>query len=220
MDMGIIYKITNIANDKVYIGQTIGSLENRWYHHIYNALREKCKTKLGRAIRKYGEHSFKIEVIETTDKLDEREIYFIQFFNSIKNGYNIKIGGNGEPHAESTKKKIAKANGKRVWTEEMRETMSKAIKSWHEERGFVPKSEETKRKISEGNKGRKIAPKAKEAMRAFNKSKMRPVICLTTGKEYESIMSACKDLSLNDGHMRMHLKGKHKRVKGFVFKYK
>ena len=218
--MGIIYKITNRQNGKVYIGQTVQELEVRWYHHVYDATVKKLKTKLGRAIRKYGKECFDIEELEKTESLDEREIYFIHLFGSIKKGYNIKIGGNGGPHAESTKKKISKANTKRVWTEEMRQTMSESIKEWHKERGFVPRSEETRRKISEGNKGRKIAPKAKEAMEAFNKSRMKPVVCITNGKEYESIMAACKDLSLNDGYLTQHLKGKHKSIKGFVFKYK
>lgn len=217
--MGTIYKIINEINGKVYIGQTIGSIEDRFYHHIYDAIVSKKKTKLARAIRKHGKDSFSIEAIELTDNLDEREIYFIHIFGSVKKGYNIKIGGNGGPHAESTKKKISKANTKRVWTEEMRENMSNAIKAWHEERGFVPKSEDFKAKISEANSRRKMPIKAKEKFQKHNESLRKPVICVTNGKEYPSIAAASKDLNLNDGQLRMHLKGKHKHVKGYVFKY-
>lgn len=218
--MGTIYKITNAANGKIYIGQTIGSIEDRFYRHIYDALVLKKNTKLGRAVRKYGKDSFLIEAIETVDNLDEREIFWISHFKTIKKGYSIKIGGNGGPHADSTKKKISKANTKRVWTEEMRENMSRAIKAWHEERGFVPKSEEFKAKISEANRKRKMPQKAKEKFQEHNRRLMKPLICLTNEKEYPSIGAACKELDLNHGQLSQHLKGKHKHVKGYVFKLK
>lgn len=217
---GIIYKITNCINGKVYIGQTITELESRWYHHIYHALVGKCKTKLGRAIRKYGKEAFKVEKIEETQSLDEREIYFIATYNSISKGYNIRSGGNGGPHDDSTKRKISKANRKREWTDEMRRNMSKAILEWHKKRGFVPKSQECKNKISEANRKRKMADKAKIRFQAHNNKHKKPVACLTNGKEYDSVKAACRDLNLNDGHLRMHLKGKHEHVKGFRFKLK
>lgn len=218
--MGIIYKITNKINGRIYIGQTIRTLEDRWYHHVYYATQKKCKTKLGRAIRKYGASAFDAVVIETSDNLDEREIYFINLFKSVTSGYNIKIGGDGGPHALSTKKKISKANKKRVWTQEMRDNMSRAILAWHEERGFVPKSEEFRRKISIANSRRKMPTKTKEKFQKHNESLMKPVVCITNDKEYPSIAAACKELNINNGQLSQHLKGKHKHVKGLVFKYK
>lgn len=215
---GIIYKIVNKINNKIYIGQTIRSLEDRWYYHTYDALTVKCSTKIGRAIRKYGVNSFTVETIEETEELDKREMYWIAFYVSDKKGYNIKSGGSGGPHANSTKTKIAKANRKRVWTEEMRNNMSQAIKKWHEKRGFVPRSKEFKEKISKANMGRKMPVKTKEAFNARNKKSSKTILCLDTQKEYASIMAACRELGLNDGHVRMHLKGKHSHVKGFHFK--
>ena len=53
--MAIIYKITNIINNKVYIGQTVHSLQRRWTQHIIDAY--NCKSKnnhFQNAIRKYG----------------------------------------------------------------------------------------------------------------------------------------------------------------------
>jgi hypothetical protein len=54
-----IYMITNIVNNKKYIGQTISSIEHRWDQHTSNARRytNKCRY-LENAIRKYGEHNF------------------------------------------------------------------------------------------------------------------------------------------------------------------
>lgn len=94
--MGYIYKITNDINDKIYVGQTIYNIKNRFSNHICSAKRNE-KTKLYNAMRKYGIEHFSISVIEECkdELLNEREIYFISKLNTIKNGYNISNGGEG-----------------------------------------------------------------------------------------------------------------------------
>jgi group I intron endonuclease len=97
---GYIYKIFNDVNDKVYIGQTIRTIEIRWKEHCNNSeLFDYC---LYKSIRKHGINKFhvvcveKIEIKNKTDlitKLDEREIYWIKYYDSFKNGYNETIGG-------------------------------------------------------------------------------------------------------------------------------
>ena len=52
-----IYKITNIQNNKVYIGQTIRPIQDRFHRHINDALNNILDTHFARAIRKYGEES-------------------------------------------------------------------------------------------------------------------------------------------------------------------
>ena len=97
-----IYKITNIQNNKVYIGQTIRPVKNRFNRHINDALNHTIDTHFARAIRKYGKDSFQIEVIdeaETQEELNQKERYWIQYYNSVKEGYNetdaiSKCGGN------------------------------------------------------------------------------------------------------------------------------
>lgn len=97
-----IYKITNIQNNKVYIGQTIRPVKNRFNRHINDALNHIIDTHFARAIRKYGKDSFQIEVIdeaETQEELNQKERYWIQYYNSVKEGYNetdaiSKCGGN------------------------------------------------------------------------------------------------------------------------------
>lgn len=92
--MGYIYKITNEINNKVYIGQTIQTLKNRWYAHKSNS--KKSDFHLYRAMRLYGVDKFHIEAIEEVDDhlLNEREQYWIQIYDSYRNGYNSNIGGN------------------------------------------------------------------------------------------------------------------------------
>lgn len=95
--IGIIYKVTNDINDLVYIGQTMYLLENRWEWHINKSNNIKDNCKFHKALREIGANHFKIEEIErvSTLILDEREIYWIKYYNSYFNGYNSTLGGKG-----------------------------------------------------------------------------------------------------------------------------
>lgn len=88
-----IYKITNLVNNKVYIGQTITGINARWKGHLH----KKGCVFLHNAIEKYGKDNFKIEVIEycSKDLLDDREVYWISYYHSTDRnyGYNILSGG-------------------------------------------------------------------------------------------------------------------------------
>lgn len=98
----IIYKITNIQNNKVYIGQTVRTLNQRFNRHKSDAMNNILDTHFARAIREYGPDSFIAEVIDTAEsqeELNKKEQYWIQYYNSINQGYNEtdaieKCGGN------------------------------------------------------------------------------------------------------------------------------
>lgn len=97
--MGYIYKITNKLNNKVYIGQTIRTIEERWKDHQRLLYNEKSNTRpLYLAMAKYGLNNFIIEELEEVKNnklLDEREKYWINYYNSYNEGYNATYGGNG-----------------------------------------------------------------------------------------------------------------------------
>jgi len=106
-----IYKITNTLNDKIYIGQTIRSLSDRWSVHKNYAKNNKFKTKIANAMRKYGIENFKIETLCTCnniDELNELEEFLIQEANSIECGYNIRYGGNNFKTNPETIEKLKK----------------------------------------------------------------------------------------------------------------
>lgn len=98
----IVYKITNIINNKVYIGQTINSLEQRFARHKQDALSGRLDTHFARALRKYGVKNFIAEIIDTAEsqeELTQKEYYWIGYYHACENGYNethdmFKCGGN------------------------------------------------------------------------------------------------------------------------------
>lgn len=97
-----IYKIENLQNGKVYIGQSIRPIHKRFQRHINDALNNILDTHFARAIRKYGKESFAISLIEeckTQEELNIREQYWIRHYNATVDGYNetdatSKCGGN------------------------------------------------------------------------------------------------------------------------------
>lgn len=111
----IIYCVTNEINGKKYIGQTIHSLNYRKKQHLNSAknYRDNCRL-LNRAIRKYGEESFRWEVIDTAtsqNELNNLESYYIELFNTtdVSKGYNLKGGGIKPYLSDETKRKISEA---------------------------------------------------------------------------------------------------------------
>lgn len=91
-----IYKITSISNGKIYIGQS-KNIKSRWNYHLKAAKGSKFNTPLYKDMRKTGSRYFKFDIIEecTEDKLYERERYWIAYYKSYINGYNLTTGGAG-----------------------------------------------------------------------------------------------------------------------------
>lgn len=113
---GIIYKITNKLNGKIYVGQTTRSVEIRFKEHA------RCKKSLiGKAMNKYSIENFIIDVLEeceTLEQLNEREKFWIATFKcKTPNGYNQTDGGKSswiptpEVRAKISAKKIGNKNG-------------------------------------------------------------------------------------------------------------
>lgn len=113
---GYIYKITNLINNKLYIGQTTKTLKWRWLKHQNDAIDSpnQLDTKFARALRKYGVDNFKIEVIEhltncTRAELTLREHYWVVTLNTIADGYNVQdpvVSSGGNTYAGKTEEEM------------------------------------------------------------------------------------------------------------------
>lgn len=160
---GYIYKITNLINNKSYIGKTNKENKCRWDGTLKGA---KIYNKhLQNSMNKYGVDNFKIDIIDSTkdeNELNKKEIYWIAFYNTIDQnyGYNKTYGGDGAKLTEETKKKISETILRRkerygyIHSPETRKKMSESHKG---KKPMLGKhhSEETRKKISDANRGKK-----------------------------------------------------------------
>lgn len=160
----VIYKITS-PNNKVYIGQTIDFTQRC---RKYKSNNFKGQIKLWNNCQKYNWNPIEaIKIIENCliSELNEREKYWINYFDSYKNGLNADLGGKGRSgfkHSDETKEKIRVANIGKKHTEETKQKISKAGKNI---------SNETREKMSQASKGRKHSKETKQKISGKNKGK-------------------------------------------------
>lgn len=95
MRTGSIYKIECVVTNKIYIGQTVlYPPMKRWIEHCQN---NNDNSVISKAIKKFGLENFIFQVLKTNidlNELNDEEIYYIDFYDSYKNGYNLTAGGN------------------------------------------------------------------------------------------------------------------------------
>ena len=105
-----IYSITNTLNNKRYIGYSI-DIQRRWTTHKRDLKNNKHENShLQNAYNKYGENAFEFEIIEecTKENIKDKEKYWIAFYNSKNEGYNMSEGGDGILNpTEDVRKKIS-----------------------------------------------------------------------------------------------------------------
>jgi len=92
-----IYVIKNIVNDKVYVGQADNAYDRFRRHRNNHVSSDKQNLKIVNAMKELGKDNFYFVILENcSDELaDEREMYYISKFDSVKNGYNKTYGGKG-----------------------------------------------------------------------------------------------------------------------------
>lgn len=153
--VGCIYSLTSRTTGKIYIGRTI-DIDRRMKDHEKKA-NSGSRTKFYEAIREYGLNDFDLSIIEDgvpECELDEKEIYYINIYNTVNDGYNTTIGGKGTVgyvFTEEDKIKISRASTGREVSKEVRDRISESQKG-----KIIP--EETKMKQSEFWKGKRKGP--------------------------------------------------------------
>lgn len=227
-----VYKHTNKKNGKVYIGITGRKPEERWEngHGYYGQ-------PFYNAILKYGWNNFEHDILFTDlteEEAKEKEIELIAEYKSSnsKYGYNASVGGesaNGMVHTEETKERISRSlKGRKspskgiLWSEERKESITGENSHWYgrkhteETKEKMRKSykyritEETKKRMSQGRKG-KCSGK--------DNGKSRAVICVNTGKVYETMKEAAEDTGANQCKISDVCRGVRKTAAGMMWKY-
>lgn len=178
-----IYKITNQINGKCYIGKS-KKIEDRFYAHKSRYLNEKESNKLlYKAFKKYGLNNFSFEIIEECEEnlLDEREKYWISYYDSYKKGYNATFGGDGGITVSDPRAVYGKLTSKEVEYLRLRYAECKYPASYIYEMEF--KNKITKRGFQAiwlGQNGKDILP---EVFTKENKQKQ-----LQLGRAYEGVL--------------------------------
>lgn len=226
--VGYIYKITS-PNNKIYIGQTV-RLDKRKTH--YKNLDFKQQTKLWNSYQKYQWNILEtFEIVEeclcgeNKSHLNEREIYWINHYDSFISGLNCNEGGLGNlgyTHSKETLLKMSKAKLGVKHTEER--NLAKSV--YTEGRQHT---EEAKRKMSEVKKAKmtdELKAKIRDAQKGItkpssigNKGGSRKIKCTTNGVIYKSIKEAHESLGISCSSIIHILKKRKQYVNGLSFEY-
>lgn len=221
-----IYKITNVINNKVYVGSAI-NIDLRWKEHLNDLKNNKHHSiKLQRSYTMHGKENFIFQVIELCDKnlLIVKEQEYINYLNSYKNGYNcLPIAGSrlGSTQTVLTKDKIRTK-----------------LKGRISPRKGVIVSDETKNKMSQSHSGKTLSATHITNIRLSKTGDKNPfygkkvqeehkqykkINQLTKDgefiKEWDSLTECAKFLNTDITSISKVLTGKRKTHLKFTFKY-
>lgn len=150
----VVYLITNLINGKRYVGQTVQGIKKRFQHHCWSST-VKTRMPIAMAIAKYGKKNFTIEILcncSSQEELDRMEIQYAKELNTFSpNGYNLRAGkGTGFLSQEARDRISRRMKGRRPTVE----TIAKLSASHM----GIRMTNETKRKLSDANKGKPGTP--------------------------------------------------------------
>lgn len=253
--IGVIYKYTS-PSGKIYIGQTID--EHRRRNEFLNIKNRYGGYKINNARLKYGPENFKYEILECINienyddlilELNNKEQYYISFYNSIKYGYNNTFYGNlsvglledskqrminslleyyktnvgtftGKQHTDETKNKISKIR------KEYYKTHQSPFKGKHHTENtkliFSVKKKEYHKNHPGTFTGKHHSIETKQKI---SKCNSKPILQIDKNnfeviKEWPSAIEACKSFGVKNNDLCPVLKGKRKTWHGYIWKYK
>lgn len=178
-----IYKITNQTNNKVYIGQT-DRLNDRQREHFYRLERdEHHNNHLQKAFKKYGKDNFVFEIIEETNDLNNRELFWINEYGGIDSdlNYNLKdpltMKWSEYVRVKQRKTMLGENNPNygNSWSQEQKDASSKKKKGVTlEDRLGKIKADLTKIKMTKSQTGRKHPQEVIDKIRKANEGENNP----------------------------------------------
>jgi group I intron endonuclease len=221
-----LYKISNLINNKIYIGITKLSINDRWKKHLKDSLSPLYP--LHCAIQKYGKENFTIELLlesEIREEISSKEDPTIEFYKSriSQNGYNVAKGGYGGDLGPVVNKKrrdtmlnfpaekkleiSKKLSESHLGSKRSEETKTKMSILQRERGGYGPTrhSEATRSKIKLANTGKKRSECSKRNY--SNAAKLRGTGPQLQGKRVSCI---CCKKSWDLGNYTQHINRKNK----------
>lgn len=222
--MNGIYKFENKINHMIYIGQAI-DLNARYEKHIKNIKDKNHNEDLYIALREYGIDNFNYDILISNvekSKLDELEIYYINFYNSLKpNGYNMVPGGsNGAGLIKGKKVEQYSLEGIYIRTFDSAHQAEYETKISYGNicsccRGTRNQAGGYQWKYKDSNKQIFEIKKCNHNNGVLQFSKNGIFI-----KEFSSIKEAAEELNCSKAAITKACQGKSKTSQGFIWKYK
>lgn len=234
---GKIYKITNLINGKVYIGQTIVALNKRWKQHC-NDKRAGRVSLIGQSIKRHGKENFTIEIVDLSDTyedLNKKEIEYIKKFNSLSpSGYNLREGGNQAGFSDRARAKMSlsqkKLAKKRLHPRSKTVICVNTGKTWKnakiaaKDTGINYSTLRSKLQGINANDTSLRYLKSKDNFKTptgyagGKNSQAKAVLCRNTGRVWDCAKDAAKELGLNPSTLRGKLNGNSKNHTSLVYK--
>lgn len=226
--MGQVYCITNIVNNKKYIGITKHTFRIRYNHRDdwWNSP-NLTSVPLKKAISKYGRKKFKVEILEETEHLDSLnflEKYYIKKLTTISPfGYNLTSGGDVDfiTHPDSILKNRLSKLGK--------PGVGRNKKGHSKPQEQIQKAKATKKiKFQNGeikiwNKNKKTGPMSPEAIKKSALAHKKPVAAYDINgnviKQYAGVIDTKID-GFTPSCVSLCCKGKISTHRGLIWKYK
>ena len=200
----LIYIITNDINNKVYIGQTTKTLEERIQNHR-NSMVSGVDTHIYRAMRKYGWDKFhfrQIATAESQEDLNYLEQYYISKYDSVKHGYNMAFGRS----TNTMSSPVVKAkHDEKMRSPETRKQISESMKASYKRRGGLTDIHrkhlsESRKALYASDKGEEVKAKFRQSFhlspehfKALNDAKNKSVYCIDTSGEVIAEFNRVKD---------------------------
>ncbi|MCZ2224529.1 MAG: GIY-YIG nuclease family protein [Chitinophagales bacterium] len=211
-----LYKITNLLDGKIYIGQSVNP-SKRWRDHIYYSKRNnKYRQYIHHAMNKHGIENFNFEVIagcRTQEDADYTEDQLMIQYNSKNSefGYNLTSGASNGGHSEETKQKLREATLKQIaekghpayGTKRTEEVVQKMKNNWKE--NHPPVSEEVRKKMSDSHKGKKLPEEQVRKIAAANKGRK-------LSEEHKQILLECNKNRIVSEETRNKMSERRKQI--------
>ena len=213
----IVYCLTNLLNDKKYVGQTIHAVEDRVKQHIRVAKR-MSRNPIHCAIRKYGIDQFGVVILQVCNsrhELNEAEVRWINQLETRKFGYNLSEGGSGVKGRGICKQRIGDKNRGKIRSAETRKLISETV--------HAAMTDELRSLISESTK-RALTPEVRNRIERKNYAKRRKsIVQLTIDGQciavFKSATEAAISTNTNKGNLCSCARGECIQAGGFQWKY-